>query len=84
MNEQQREAIEKAAEAFPRGVIAMTITPNGELRVMLRHDELPLVFTEEEVETSNTDIIALDRLGTECLKCWAKRIWDDDGGDVEL
>ena len=33
MNEQQQEAIEKAARVFPRGLVAFTIAPNGALMI---------------------------------------------------
>ena len=70
MNEQQREAIEKAAKVFPRGLLCFTISPNGSLHVMLNHPAVPLngvIDLDPEKEPDATD---LDHLVQVCIDEW--------------
>ena len=74
MNEQQREVLEKAQKVFPRGLLACTIAPNGDLHVSLMHPAVPNDNTSVDLDPEKEpDAVALDQLQTECIDYWECR-----------
>ncbi len=78
MNEQQREAIEKAAKVFPRGLVSLTISPNGSLQACLSHPAVPSSGEVDLDREKEPDAYDLNSLIEHIIEYWEyDEEWDE-------